>query len=629
MKNIIYYFLLILVSLSCSKEDNEVQTPEQLIDVYRHQIVSFEYNGNSSNQETINGTIGGQNIVIAKGDDNKFNFSVPSNLPLGVNELSIPALNNFKSKYNVLDVTLTQTPEQELSNFTAITEDFFTSNPVNDNDDQIILDNYQNFKNYLENHATEDEKIQMAKFYKVNKDFIDNLILYDPENPTGRFTNQELAIIGKFSLSVLLAGGGAVVLVTIPEPVEILIALVAVKIGVKKAIFYHNQLRERSIKVVLFDIDNIFGINNRSVNNILQLNDDEAYTTTFNLVSTQISESDSSNSNSSLVSFFENRTTFNNMIDNLNDVINSLNSIIPFLNLSNLNHAELSNNPTNENILVTPEIMEDITFSINHPNLELVTASVSANNEFTLQVKIIGNPTQTTISSTLNYSYSDPMTTFSGYFDIEVEGQSNNVCGDVVDFDGNVYNSITIGTQCWMQQNLNVSHYRNGDIIPQVTDPTEWAAYTTGAWCYYANNTANGIIYGKLYNWYAVNDPRGLAPEGYHIPTESEWTELVNYLGGFNVSGGKLKATGTTYWFNPNTGATNESNFSALPSGARSSSSTAGFFNINLLVGYWSISNYNGNNDEIFTISLSNSSTEVSTYGQYKNQGYSIRCLKD
>ena len=130
-------------------------------------------------------------------------------------------------------------------------------------------------------------------------------------------------------------------------------------------------------------------------------------------------------------------------------------------------------------------------------------------------------------------------------------------------------NFTTICNQTWMVKNLDVDHYKNGDPIPQVTDPTEWAALTTGAWCYYFNDPANGPTYGKLYNWYAVNDPRGLAPPGWHVPTNSEWETLINCLGGEEIAGGKLKEIGTTHWLEPNIGATNESGFTALPGNIR------------------------------------------------------------
>ena len=112
----------------------------------------------------------------------------------------------------------------------------------------------------------------------------------------------------------------------------------------------------------------------------------------------------------------------------------------------------------------------------------------------------------------------------------------------VVDNKGPI-KGVAIGSQVWMSTNLNVSTYRNGDVIPQVQDKDAWAKLTTGAWCYYENNAANGTKYGKLYNWYAVNDARGLAPAGWHIPTDGEWTVLSTYLGGEDVAGKKMKST--------------------------------------------------------------------------------------
>ncbi len=147
---------------------------------------------------------------------------------------------------------------------------------------------------------------------------------------------------------------------------------------------------------------------------------------------------------------------------------------------------------------------------------------------------------------------------------------------------------VRIGNQIWMTKNLNVARYRNGDPIPQVTNPKQWANLTTGAWCYYQNNSANGIVYGKLYNWYAVNDPRGLAPQGYHLPSEAEWTVLTDFLGGIFIAGGHLKAT--TLWSSPNVGATNNSFFTALPGGCRNSDGT--FFYLGGVGFWWSATAY-------------------------------------
>lgn len=129
-----------------------------------------------------------------------------------------------------------------------------------------------------------------------------------------------------------------------------------------------------------------------------------------------------------------------------------------------------------------------------------------------------------------------------------------------------------IGTQHWMVKNLDVSHCRNGDTIPQVADPNAWANLTTGAWCYYENNTAYGVEYGKLYNWYAVNDPRGLAPDGWRVPSDTDWGILFSFLDDPVLdiqAGGKMKEEGLVHWDPPNAGD-NNAGFTGLPGGYRS-----------------------------------------------------------
>ena len=185
--------------------------------------------------------------------------------------------------------------------------------------------------------------------------------------------------------------------------------------------------------------------------------------------------------------------------------------------------------------------------------------------------------------------------------------------------------TIVIGTQQWMEKNLDVLTYRNGDIIPQVTDPTAWAALTTGAWCYYNNDVANGAIYGKLYNWYAVNDPRGLAPTGWHVPTDDEWTTLSTTLGGDAVAGGKMKVAGTTRWTTPNTGATNESGFAGLPGGYRASYGT--FYSVGSS-GIWWSSTENNTAGAWYRFLYHNDGTIVRYYDD-KKAGFSVRCLRD
>ena len=193
--------------------------------------------------------------------------------------------------------------------------------------------------------------------------------------------------------------------------------------------------------------------------------------------------------------------------------------------------------------------------------------------------------------------------------------------------------TVKIGTQTWMLKNLDVDHYRNGDVIPQVTDPTAWAALTTGAWCYYNNDTANGTVYGKLYNWYAVTDPRGLAPTGWHVPTDAEWSTLINCLdpianGGANtsnVAGGAMKENGTTHWYNPNTGATNSSGFTGLPGGYRNGDGP--FYYVNTFGCWWSSSETD--TTSAWNRYLNNDTSHAASWFYVKTGGFSVRCIKD
>jgi uncharacterized protein (TIGR02145 family) len=205
---------------------------------------------------------------------------------------------------------------------------------------------------------------------------------------------------------------------------------------------------------------------------------------------------------------------------------------------------------------------------------------------------------------------------------------NNNV--SVSDIDGNVYRTVTICNQTWTKSNLNVSHYRNGDPIPQVTDPTQWASSTTGAWCYYNNDSSNGAIYGKLYNWYAVNDPRGIAPAGYHIPSDAEWTNLITCLGGETVAGSKMKETGTSHWSSPNTMANNISGFTGLPGGWRTSQNSTPVFDEIGNIGIWWSSSESGLFDYAWSCSLVyiNDNANMTNANDFSS-GYSIRCIKN
>jgi uncharacterized protein (TIGR02145 family) len=195
--------------------------------------------------------------------------------------------------------------------------------------------------------------------------------------------------------------------------------------------------------------------------------------------------------------------------------------------------------------------------------------------------------------------------------------------------------SVTIGTQAWTNKNLDVACYRNGDVIPQVTDYLQWAALTTGAWCWYNNDSATyAATYGRLYNWYAVNDARGLAPQGWHIPTDAEWNKLVKYLdAGADTTctnctqstiGGAMKST--SGWNAPNTGATNSSGFAGLPGGFRTNDVRSYYIGSN---GYW-WSSTESNTTSAWARYLYGYNSYVGRSGDSgKFSGFSVRCVRD
>lgn len=183
--------------------------------------------------------------------------------------------------------------------------------------------------------------------------------------------------------------------------------------------------------------------------------------------------------------------------------------------------------------------------------------------------------------------------------------------------------TVNIGQQVWMTRNLNVSTFRNGDSIPEAESTEEWIAAglaSQPAWCYYDHDPANGPAYGKLYNWYAVNDPRGLAPNGYHVPSAAEWKVLIDQVGGYRNAGAALRSS--TGW---NTGnGSNSIGFWAMPAGTRDEDdfSHKGSFSV-----WWTASEHDSVRAPMILISAEDAST--STYNKFKGNGYSVRCVQD
>lgn len=199
----------------------------------------------------------------------------------------------------------------------------------------------------------------------------------------------------------------------------------------------------------------------------------------------------------------------------------------------------------------------------------------------------------------------------------------------IKDIDGNTYTTVKIGTQTWMVENLKVTKYRNGDPIPNVTNANLWMNTTIGAYCWYDNNIQNKILYGALYNWYAIKDSRNIAPIGWHVSTDADWTILTTFLGGESVAGNKLREKGTAHWMTPNTGATNEFGFNGLPGGI----SSGGIFDTQGMEGAWwsnITTTPTDHSDNWHRMLWYDDATVSKSHDLFQTfWGFSVRCVKD
>lgn len=196
----------------------------------------------------------------------------------------------------------------------------------------------------------------------------------------------------------------------------------------------------------------------------------------------------------------------------------------------------------------------------------------------------------------------------------------------VTDVDGNSYSVVTIGSQCWMGENLKVTKFRDGTDVPVVTNDSIWKASITPAMASYNNDNANDATYGKLYNWFAANDPRGLCPEGWRLPHDNDFATLTEYLDPDDeFAGGRMKETGTDHWLAPNEGANNSSGFTGLPGGMRFREGQ--FDHLGTRGLFWTS---RGDGDfEGYFLTLTYETPVAHRTHIYKQNGFSCRCVKE
>ena len=262
-----------------------------------------------------------------------------------------------------------------------------------------------------------------------------------------------------------------------------------------------------------------------------------------------------------------------------------------------------------QSIVASPDtINPDISTSI-HANLTgLKPATI-----YYYRVKVVGS-TGPLYSTELSFTTTNPGKSVINF-------NPGLTYGSVVDIDNNVYKTIIIGAQTWMAENLKTTHYNNGTAIPFIPDATTWTSTTSPAYCWYKNDS---VVYGALYNWYAVS-AGNICPTGWHVPGDDEWTTLTNFINGDSIAGSKLKEKSTTHWLTPNSGSTNETGFTALPGGYVNISGTYGNMNRS---GYWWTSTEASSVDGYFRLMFYNI-TNMASDNSSKNSGFSVRCLKN
>jgi len=202
------------------------------------------------------------------------------------------------------------------------------------------------------------------------------------------------------------------------------------------------------------------------------------------------------------------------------------------------------------------------------------------------------------------------------------------ISGPITDVSGYKYNPILIGTQIWLVENLKTTKYRDGTSIANVTDDSQWGLLTTGAYCNFKNDLKNGDTYGRLYNWHAVSDVRGICPLGWHVPTDVEWTALMDYLGGRTVAGGKLKEAGSTHWYGQNVFGTNEVGFTALPGDFRPSNGII-IYHLFFSAYFWTSTPVSVTSASAYYNWIPYYDKLVTRASTDKKVGYSVRCIKD
>lgn len=679
--------LLILMSCSKSEDVKPSPTAILGGTIYRSQIVTVTLPDIALTDDEYQATLGGFAVKLSKLDGNKLLLPVNFAVPLGLKDLVIPSLKNVTIRYDIKDPVLPASPEATIEPFINKLETYskgLDSSPNSLSIQKSIESFNAVYAKLTPAEKTEIAMMYTTNKDIIDPILFGDFSKFNSKR-TSNEDIRKLVILHKAAVLGIAAGAVLFELGSVPNIKIFGAVLAGVSSGF--AYDYYKKIIINRCVAVFIEFDKIVGTNNRVSNTsatAITLQSDIEKTVDLSLNYRTINSTDSSKKQSDFNSFFSFSERYNKIATNINTQINWVNANIIFANFSLLPLQVIPASSLIDAIAVNQNIFNNIKFSVSHPNLSLVSSSLASDGKLNMKIKIVGTPISLPIVSFLNYNYTDDFSSFSGTLPITVKfdcttttlavttsttansataipnggqapytylwsnGSTNATATNLIagiytvtvtdqqgctkvgtatlltlstcDETSTSYPTVTIGSQVWMQKNLNVCKYRNGDDIPEVQDRTAWGALKTGAWCYYDNNNK---VYGKLYNWYAVQDPRGLAPAGYHIPTDAEWTTLTSFLGGESVAGNKMKAT--TGWVS-SSGITNidSSGFTGLSGGGRDLGS---FTDRGYKGHWWSVSVFT-NFLAFGRVLLYNSDSARGTT-ILKNSGGYVRCIRD
>lgn len=432
--NIILFISFLCLTTSCSEDDSPDTTPtiQNGGEVFKGQVVSIDLSDNTLTEEEYFGTLGTVDVLLSKSqDENQLVFLVPFDAEIGEQDLLIPSLNNTTIHYIVKDVASANTPEVAteplFQNFDRLKVSLSQSTSP---DAAMAINNIEHFKNYFENHATDDDKLQISRAYEANKELFDNILIEDFSTPTGRFTHDDKVILGKFVLAVMLIDGGSILAVRGPHPAIKALGVVIAGIATTKAIDYYVQFIEKEVKELGINIKSLSGNNSRNAQTTaLSLTSDQASTFTLKTERRKLDATDQNTSISLLKSVFDSRNYYNKIVTSVNEAIDFVNTHIPFIEFDFIQLAYLEDASTTVLALADQEVFNNYAFTVSDPNLELKSVSFEGDGQISIKITLAENVTSSPYESFLNYDYKDDINSFSGKIPLQIIQTKNPLIG--------------------------------------------------------------------------------------------------------------------------------------------------------------------------------------------------------